>query len=193
MSSWFRRLTNLVENSDNMNWKVHEVARSLHAIDFALPWSHLTKGVVTIKTLRNFETFKSICMFGGALSSQWGHKSPHVVDLSYFTLGNIRSNMDHTCFVMPISTPFPHDAMMIGNLHKIFQKCAPHVEGSTVPCVKASWHVYLVLLSKVTKFCVWCNFQCKLTFLQKKCEYMSSCCWVKPFLQTMWRIRQRRV
>ena len=35
----------LDKHSGNMSWKVHEVACSLHEIDFALPWSHLTKEV----------------------------------------------------------------------------------------------------------------------------------------------------
>jgi hypothetical protein len=54
-----------------MTWKVHEVDRNLHAIDVALPWIHLTKEVFAIETLGNFETFKGIRMFGGALSSHW--------------------------------------------------------------------------------------------------------------------------
>ena len=36
----------LLEHSKNMSWKVYEVAWNLHEIDFALPWNHLTKGVL---------------------------------------------------------------------------------------------------------------------------------------------------
>ena len=52
MSSWFKRTMNqfrgvikFVEHSSNMGWKVHEVAWNLHEIEFALPQSHLIKGV----------------------------------------------------------------------------------------------------------------------------------------------------
>ena len=36
----------LIEHFNNMVWKVHGVAWNLHAIEFVLPWSHLTKGVL---------------------------------------------------------------------------------------------------------------------------------------------------
>ena len=35
----------LVAHSSDIDWKVHELAWNLHEIEFALMWTHLTKGV----------------------------------------------------------------------------------------------------------------------------------------------------
>ena len=48
-SGWeksFRRFPKLVEHFNNIDWKAHELACNLHEYEFALTWSHLTKGVL---------------------------------------------------------------------------------------------------------------------------------------------------
>ena len=54
-----------VEHSSNMGWRVHEIAWNHHEIEFALPWTHLTKGVSG----------------GGGLTNLWLLEVQHISDV----------------------------------------------------------------------------------------------------------------
>ena len=82
MSSWlrkkknlFRMFMNLIEHTGNTSWKIDEIAWNLHEVVFALPWSHLTKGLCTLIILTILKL--SIQQLLDILGKQWNIVRKH--------------------------------------------------------------------------------------------------------------------
>ena len=71
----FRMFMNLIEHTGNTSWKIDEIAWNLHEVVFALPWSHLTKGLCTLIILTILKL--SIQQLLDILGKQWNIVRKH--------------------------------------------------------------------------------------------------------------------